>query len=147
MIKIQALEQAQEEALAQLMCELWPESTLEGELTYLRSIRQSNVDAFFLLIENDDPEGFIQLKVRTDYVEGATSSPIAYVEGIYIRSALRRKGLGAQLIQKGEAWAKEKGLSQLASDAEIKNLSSIDFHKQVGFEEANRIVCFIKELD
>ena len=147
MIRIQALEQDQEAALVQLMCELWPESTLEREQAYLRSIRQSNVDSFFLLMKNDHPEGFIQLKVRTDYVEGATSSPIAYVEGIYIRSTLRRKGWAAKLIQQAEFWAKEKGLNQLASDAEINNLSSIDFHKHLGFQEANRIVCFIKELD
>lgn len=147
MIQIQALEQDQEQALAKLMCELWPESTLAGEHAYLQSIRQSKVDAFYLLMQNDNPEGFIQLKVRTDYVEGARSSPIAYVEGIYLRKGLRKKGWAAKLIQKGESWARQKGLSQLASDAEISNLSSIAFHKQAGFQEANRIVCFIKELD
>lgn len=147
MMKIQALTQNHEAALAKLMCELWPESSIEVEEAYLQSIRKSEVDAFFLLMEDEMPQGFIQLKVRNDYVEGALASPIAYVEGIYVRTALRRKGWAAKLMQLAESWAKEKGLNQLASDTEISNLSSIRFHKQAGFTEANRIVCFIKNLN
>ena len=147
MMKIQALALNYEAALAKLMCELWPESRTEEEQAYLLSIRQSEVDAFFLLMDDEGPQGFIQLKVRSDYVEVAQTSPIAYVEGLYVRTAFRRKGWAAKLIQQAESWAKEKGLNQLASDTEISNLSSINFHTQAGFTEANRIVCFIKDLD
>lgn len=147
MMKIQGLTQNHEAALAKLMCELWPESNSEEEQAYLQSIRKSEVDAFFLLMDDEMPQGFVQLKVRNDYVEGAHASPIAYVEGIYVRTEFRRKGWAAKLIQLAESWAKEKGLRQLASDTEISNQTSIHFHKESGFTEANRIVCFIKDLD
>ena len=35
----------------------------------------------------------------------------------------------------------------LASDSEISNSKSIQFHFRAGFEEVNRIVCFIKKLE
>lgn len=43
-------------------------------------------------------------------------------------------------------WGKEKGCSELASDCILSNQLSIDFHKGIGFEEANRLVCFIKSI-
>ena len=45
-----------------------------------------------------------------------------------------------------ERWAKEKGCSEFTSDCEIENAESLQFHLAVGFEEANRIICFKKKL-
>ena len=45
-----------------------------------------------------------------------------------------------------EKWAKEKGCKEFASDCEIDNNSSFGFHMALGFEEANRIICFTKTL-
>ena len=45
-----------------------------------------------------------------------------------------------------ENWAKTKGCSEFASDCELSNLQSLHFHLSMGFEEANRIVCFTKKL-
>ena len=39
-----------------------------------------------------------------------------------------------------------KNCITLASDTAINNNDSIHFHRNVGFEEVNRIVCFIKPL-
>ncbi|MEO1216557.1 MAG: GNAT family N-acetyltransferase [Bacteroidota bacterium] len=82
------------------MCELWPESKIEEELAYVQSIQQSEKDCFFRLIDDDILQGFIQLKIRSEYAEGANSSPLAYVEGIYIRTAFRRKAWADKLIKK-----------------------------------------------
>ena len=43
-------------------------------------------------------------------------------------------------------WAKEQGCSEFASDCELTNAESLKFHLSVGFEEANRIICFTKKL-
>ena len=45
-----------------------------------------------------------------------------------------------------EAWAKERGCAEFASDCELDNADSLRFHLGVGFEEANRVICFKKDL-
>lgn len=45
-----------------------------------------------------------------------------------------------------ENWAKNKGCSEFASDCEIDNLDSFNFHISQGYKEANRIICFTKKL-
>ena len=45
-----------------------------------------------------------------------------------------------------EEWAINNGFNELASDAELENLSSLAAHKALGFQEVERIVCFIKRI-
>ena len=40
----------------------------------------------------------------------------------------------------------EKGCREFASDCELDNEVSLKFHLKVGFAEANRIICFTKQL-
>ncbi len=87
------------------------------------------------------------MSIRSDYVEGATSSPVAYIEGIYVKPEFQRSGIGRKLVAHGEDWGKQKGYTQIGSDTEIKNQTSIGFHLKIEFREANRIVCFLKEIE
>lgn len=50
------------------------------------------------------------------------------------------------LVKRAEEWGREKGCSEMASDCSLDNYLSIDFHNGIGFEEANRLVCFIKRI-
>ena len=54
--------------------------------------------------------------------------------------------IAAQLLSECEKWAKEKGCTEFASDCELDNADSYRFHMSLGFEEANRIICFRKDL-
>ena len=51
-----------------------------------------------------------------------------------------------ELLSACESWAKSKGCTEFASDCELANTQSLQFHLNVGFEEANRIICFTKKL-
>ena len=134
------------EHLARLFVELWPECTYETELKYCKKILRRDDQTAFLGKEGEEFIGFAYLSLRKDFVEGATSYPIAYLEGIYVKESYRKTGIASKLIQQSEQWAKENGSSQLASDVEIENEQSIRFHKKSGFIEENRIVCFIKDI-
>jgi aminoglycoside 6'-N-acetyltransferase I len=133
-------------ALAHLFVELWPECIFETELEYCKQILEKENQTAFLVNEKGEYIAFAYLSLRNDFVEGATSYPIAYLEGIYVKESYRKTGIATQLIQRAEQWAKENGSSQLASDVEIDNEQSIQFHKKSGFLEENRIVCFLKDL-
>jgi aminoglycoside 6'-N-acetyltransferase I len=71
---------------------------------------------------------------------------VGYLEGIFVSEPYRKKGIARQLLTACEGWAKEKGCTEFASDCELTNIQSLRFHQSIGFEEANRIICFTKKL-
>jgi len=132
--------------LTHLVLELWPECSFDEEHQLFEEIIHHENEGVFLVKEQNSFIAFIQVSLRTDYVEGVTTSPVGYAEGLYVRPEHRKKGIGKQLLQYAQEWAKQKDCKEFASDAALTNQASIDFHKQVGFTEVNRIVCFVKEL-
>jgi aminoglycoside 6'-N-acetyltransferase I len=90
--------------------------------------------------------GFIEVSLR-NYAEGCTTSPVAYIEGWYVDEDLRRGKVGSQLIHTAEAWARDHGCTEIASDTQIDNTVSIHAHTALGYAEVARIVCFRKPLD
>ncbi|MBD2207723.1 GNAT family N-acetyltransferase [Calothrix sp. FACHB-1219] len=131
-----------------LTLELWPDESPEERRNSLITILQSPREAGFLIADdNEIAIGFMNLSLRYDYVPGATTSPVAYLEGIYLKSEYRRQGIGRYLIEHAQQWGREKGCLELASDALLDNTASYEFHCKVGFQEVERIVTFIKVID
>ena len=132
--------------LAELACQLWPDHTVEEMRLEFAEIITKNDAAFFLAYAEETAIGFAQCQLRHDYVEGTDSSPVGYLEGIYVADGYRKQGVARELLSACESWAKAKGCSEFASDCELDNVQSLQFHLNVGFEEANRIICFTKKL-
>lgn len=131
-----------------LTLELWPDESPEERRDSLITILQSPRETGFLIADDNEISiGFMNLSLRYDYVPGATTSPVAYLEGIYLKTEYRRQGIGRYLIEYAQQWGREKGCLELASDALLENTSSYEFHRQVGFQEVERIVTFIKPID
>lgn len=90
--------------------------------------------------------GFTQCQLRNDYVEGTSTTPVGYLEGIFIMKNYRNRGYARGLLNECEMWAKDNGCKEFASDCEIDNNDSFKFHKTMNFTEANRVICFTKKL-
>ena len=132
--------------LAELACQLWPHHTVEEMYTEFAEILAKTDAAYFLAYADEIAVGFAQCQLRRDYVEGTDSSPVGYLEGIYVADGYRQQGFARELLTACESWAKAKGCTEFASDCELDNVQSLQFHLNVGFEEANRIICFTKKL-
>lgn len=145
-MKIQKAEMEELAAVAELACRLWPHHTTEEMREEYRQGMKDPNTALFLAYVDDIAVGFAQCQLRHDYVEGTESSPVGYLEGIYVMQKHRYMGAAAQLLEACEDWAKEKGCTEFASDCELSNTDSLRFHLNVGFREANRIICFTKKL-
>lgn len=89
--------------------------------------------------------GFVELALR-DGVDGAARETTAYVEGWFVEKALRGDGWGRKLIAAAKRWARERGMAELASDAELWNRGAIGAHRAVGFRETFRVVQFLQRL-
>lgn len=132
--------------LAELACQLWPDHTVEEMEAEMGAILAQPDAAFFLAYDGENAFGFAQCQLRHDYVEGTDSSPVGYLEGIYVTEEYRKHGIARELLAACETWVKSKGCTEFASDCELSNVQSLQFHLNVGFEEANRIICFTKKL-
>ena len=131
--------------LGQLGAELWPGHTA-GELAEEFAEIMGEGGAFFLAFSDDEAVGFAQCQLRRDYVEGTSTSPVGYLEGIYVTPSCRRRGIARELLAACEGWAREQGCREFASDCELGNMESLSLHLALGFREANRIICFAKKL-
>ena len=126
---------------------LWqghPFSELKQDILKAISARGS---AVFIAYTDGSPSGAAQCSLRHDYVEGASSSPVGYLEGIYVLPQYRRAKDATRLVHCCESWAKARGCSEFASDCALDNTLSQQFHAGVGFAEASRLVCFVKPLE
>lgn len=89
--------------------------------------------------------GFLEASIRP-FVEDCESDHVGYLEGWFVIPEYRRKGIGSSLVGAAETWAKQKGCTEMASDAEIGNEGSIGAHTHLGYEETSRLVHLRKEL-
>lgn len=134
-------------AAVRLAGELWPEHSVEELEAELEPYLEKEDGAIFLAYDrNHRPCGFAQCGLRRDYVEGTSVSPVGYLEGVYVRKAYRRRGIARLLVETCQQWAIQMNCREFASDCELANEDSRRFHLALGFEEANRIICFVRRL-
>jgi len=129
-----------------LAMKLWPENIWSVLRAEFEEQLESKKDVVYLAISEGRYVGFIHMSLRYDYVEGSSSSPVGYIEGIYVDENYRNKGISKMLVEAGEIWSKALGCTEIASDTELHNVGSQQFHKSIGFKEAAKIVAFIKAI-
>ena len=129
--------------------QLWPHVNSSQHRVELERLvaDPSRFIAFLALSPDDRGIGFPEVSLRSDYVNGCESSPVAFLEGIYVRPEFRRQGVARLLCEAAERWGQSKGCTELASDALIDNTVSHEMHSNLDFEETERVVCFRKRLE
>lgn len=144
-IKIRTAGPERRDEWTQLRFELWPDCPIERhELEVTQLMRSAGMVG--LAFVDDQLAGFAEVSVRSDHVEGTASSPVAYLEGWFVRPAYRGRGVGRALMAFAEQWAVSRGFSELASDADLDNSRSIMLHAALGFREVGRNAHFVKTL-
>ena len=128
--------------VARLVPLLWPECDPQE----LAPLLEHPDAAIFLCEAEGHAIGFAQCQLRRDYVEGCDTSPVGYLEGVFVKAGHRRAGVARALVAACQDWARAQGCREFASDCELDNEDSLRFHLSIGFEEANRVICFTKRL-
>ncbi|MBV8636773.1 MAG: GNAT family N-acetyltransferase [Candidatus Eremiobacteraeota bacterium] len=90
--------------------------------------------------------GFAEASIRRDYVNGCETSPVVFLEGIYVLPGHRKRGIARALSDAVAAWGRKAGCTEFASDALVENTDSHAMHCALGFEETERVVYFRKLL-
>ena len=131
--------------LVRLMRQLWPDAP-EDELTLEVRLGIRSGKMHYFIAETDEAVGFCQLSFRHDYVPGTTSSPTAFLEGIYVVASVRQQDVATRLVEAASTYARSKGCDELGSDTEVENDGSQRFHERIGFREVERTVHYVKKL-
>lgn len=133
--------------VSQLALMLWPHNQFDDLKLEFNEILNDDHQCSFLFSANQIDVGFAHVSLRADYVEGTETSPVGFLEGIYVLPEYRNCGIARSLITACEQFAKENGCTEFASDCELINIDSILMREKLGFEETNRIVCFKKKIE
>ena len=122
---------------------LWPDSA-ESEID---DVPTDGEHGIVLVAEGPDGRlaGFAEIALRA-YAAECLTSPVAYLEGIWIDVDARRAGVATALVREAEAWARGRGLTEFASDCDLTNEASRAFHAAVGFTEVGPIICFRRNI-
>lgn len=144
-ITLQSPTQNNTAAWLELRKKLWHLSDEEKHLREIQEYFNTKNRTAFIAYQGTIPVGFIEVSLR-EYAEGCKDTPVGYIEGWFVDEPYRRKGIGRLLMHAAENWARVQGCTQLASDAELNNGTSIDAHKQMGFKIYNQLVHFIKDI-
>ena len=127
---------------------LWTGCTSAEQLSEMAAIvaNPTRLAAFVAYADAGLAVGLAEAALRTDYVNGARSTPVAFLEGLYVAPDHRRKGIAAALVAEVERWAVGIGSTELASDAALENPASLAVHDALGFRETERVAFFSKAL-
>ena len=125
---------------------LWSNHSIDDIKNVLeRYIKGKETSVFKYVIDNKCV-GLALVSLRHDYVEGCITSPVGYLEAICVLEKYRKQGIASILCKECEDWAKARGCSEFASDCELNNEASLNFHLSIGFKETNRIIHFVKKV-
>jgi aminoglycoside 6'-N-acetyltransferase I len=124
---------------------LWPNEERETQREAREVLAPGDRWAVFIARVDRIAVGFIEAHLR-EYAEGASTSPVGFIEGWYVTPDARKNGIGRVLVRAGEDWARECGCTEMGSDTAADNTVSIEAHQRLGYAITERLVSFLKRL-
>jgi aminoglycoside 6'-N-acetyltransferase I len=125
---------------------LWPDASEAEHLSGMADAITRGHYVRLAVAADGSALGFVEASKRVDYVNGTSSSPVAFLEGLYVVPSVRRQGVARTLVDSVARWALGEGCTELASDALLDNRAAHAAHRSLGFEETERVVYFRRAL-
>lgn len=108
-------------------------------------LADSTKECFLARDDSDVVLGMAELSLR-NVVDGCSTSPVGYLEGLFVNADTRGAGVGRLLVERAVAWCREQGCQEMGTDSELANEAAQRFHEHMGFTETYRVVQFKKTL-
>jgi aminoglycoside 6'-N-acetyltransferase I len=130
-----------------LRSEFFPEDFAGEHQQFLQGLAATGrFTAFIAMDENGKAEGFAEVSIRHDYVNGCKYRPALFLEGIYVRPEFRGQGLARALCAAAAQFGEQNGCQEFASDVLMDDHDSLAAHARLGFAETERVVYFRRFL-
>ncbi len=128
---------------------LWPEGSEaehRGEIDLFLAGQAREPQAVFLAEDGAGRVvGLAELSIRP-CAEGCRTKRVLYLEGWFVLTEARGRGVGRALVAAAEEWGRSQGCLEFASDSQPDNEVSAAAHRALGFAEVGLVRCFRKEL-
>jgi aminoglycoside 6'-N-acetyltransferase I len=126
---------------------LWDESNENDHKDEMVDIIEHSDSQFVAVADRGDGRlaGFLEASIRS-HVEDCDTENVGYLEGWFVEEPFRQMGIGRGLVASAEQWARRKGCTEMASDAEVDNVTSQQAHSRLGYHETSRLVHLKKAL-
>ena len=147
MIKVRSLKPEDRSEWIRLRLALWPYhdiTELENSAEAIATNRETET-VFVAERPGGGLCGMAEFSIRL-HAKGCQTNNVGYIEGWFVDTDMRQKGVGRQLIASGEAWARSRGCKEMASDTTLKYPISPLVHEALGYQEVDRTIHFSKTL-
>lgn len=131
---------------------LWPDGTVEEHrqevAAKLAGEAISTLPVVILAAERQDRGlcGFLEVGLRS-HADGCDGrKPVGFLKGWFVEEDARRHGVGSALVAAAEAWAREKGCAEMASDTWLDDEMSQRSHEALGYVVVDRCIHYRKLL-
>ncbi len=102
-------------------------------------IKHSHVFAYYVK-DNDECIGYIFAYLKTPLNDIITTN-VVMLESLFVKEKYRKKGLGKQLIEMLEEWAKSKWDKYVVEIVCLSdNKNALNFYKKLGYVESKTIL-------
>lgn len=145
---IRPLSEADLDHWFRLRKKLWDETGDDDhKLEMVEILDHFDESQYVLLAQTDDGQlaGFLEVSIRP-FVEDCETDHVGYLEGWFVEPEYRNFGIGRELVQRAETWARGKGCTEMASDAEVGNAPSLKAHLNLDYKVTSKLVHLRKEL-
>jgi len=142
-ITIRLAKEGDVEALAKLAGQLGYPSTsqqVSGRLTVLLARPDDN--AIFVADQNGRPLGWVHAHIYRLLVD----DPEVEIGGLIVDQTVRGHGIGEQLMQAAETWAKKMGCSSVYLRSNTIRTPAHEFYKRIGYEIIKSQYAFRKKF-
>jgi GNAT superfamily N-acetyltransferase len=144
MIRIRTMRAADAAVVADLTTQLgYPVD--EAELARRFDVVSNRTDDAVLVATDagDRPIGWIHVGL----LAGLAVSDAAGIHGLVVDAAERSAGVGAALLEAGEAWARDRRASTITVRSRISRVRAHRFYARLGYRETKRSLVFEKALE
>ena len=99
---------------SQMRHRLWPSTSLPRHTADIAAALEKPAGILNLIARTDAgiSAGFAEASLRHDYVNGCKTSPVAFLEGIYVEPHFRGQGIARLLVDGIQSWARHNGCSE-----------------------------------
>jgi len=103
--------------------------------------------ALFLAFDGEKAVGFSHVYIRYEWIFTENEKgPFGYLDTIFVHPDYRMFGIAKKLVKMCEDWSRGRLCVEFASNCDLDNEGSLNFHLGFGFKELHRIIHFSKEL-
>jgi GNAT superfamily N-acetyltransferase len=114
------------------LCTNWPleEKTQE----FFKKCIKDKDKLTLICTDNETPVGYLVAWIH-DSLRDRPGIKLVIIENVFLQEKYRSEGLGKELINEAQSWAREIGSNRLAVTAFSANINALGFYKRHGFKD------------